>query len=289
MTLPAGLIEGFDVSEIRSVAGGSISEVFVGQTPRGRVFFKTVANPPDDFYEREAVGLAALRATATVPVPAVLRHHPSGLALEWIEHEDRPSPGGRGSGAEEFGRRLAALHRHRGPHFGSVDSCARGYLGSVRLDLAPQEHWSVAYLEHRVLPLAREAVAVGRVDPAALALVDRLLARGPEVCGPVEQPSLVHGDLWAGNQVIDTEARHWIVDPSAHYGHREIDLALMRLFGGFADATFAAYQEVYPLAPGWQERVAVYQLAPLLANALMHGATFGESVMARLRDALDVA
>ncbi len=288
MTLPADLVEGFDVSEVRVVAGGSISEVFLGQTHQGPVFFKSRANPPSDFYEREAAGLRALRSTGTVPVPEVLRHHPSGLALEWIEHGDGSTFGGKNAGAEEFGRDLAALHRHRGPHFGSVDRCAHGYLGSVRLDLSPQDHWSVAYLEHRVLPLARQAVAAGRVDPAVLRMVDRLLARGPEVCGPVEPPSLVHGDLWAGNRVIDAHARHWIVDPSVHYGHREIDLALMRLFGGFAEATFAAYTEVYPLAAGWQERTALYQLAPLLANTLMHGATFGASVMACLRDALDV-
>ncbi|MGB3762825.1 MAG: fructosamine kinase family protein [Ornithinimicrobium sp.] len=288
-TLSADLIAGFDVDELRSVAGGSISEVFVGQTPRGRVFFKSRANPTIDFYEREAVGLRALRATATVPVPAVLRSHRTGLALEWIEHEARSAATGQEAGAEEFGRALAALHRHRGPHFGSVDDCTHGYLGSVRLDLSPQEQWSTAYVQHRVLPLARQAVECGRVDPSALRLVDRLLARGPEVCGPAEQPCLVHGDLWAGNRVVDVQGRHWIVDPSAHYGHREIDLALMRLFGGFAEQTFAAYQEVYPLAAGWQERIALHQLAPLLANTLMHGSAFGASVMTQLRRALEVA
>ncbi|MGB3594408.1 MAG: fructosamine kinase family protein [Ornithinimicrobium sp.] len=288
-TLPADLIAGFDVSEVRSVAGGSISEVFVGQTPRGRVFFKSRVDPPSDFYEREMVGLRALRATATVPVPEVLRHHRSGLALEWIEHEAESAPVPDDAGAEEFGRGLAGLHRHTGPHFGSIDDYPHGYLGSVRLDLSPQEQWSTAYVQHRVHPLARQAVERGRVDPAALSLVDRLIARGPEVCGPAEQPCLVHGDLWAGNRVVDAQARHWIIDPSVHYGHREIDLALMRLFGGFAEATFAAYQEVYPLADGWQQRIALHQLAPLLANTLMHGSVFGASVMTHLRRSLQVA
>ncbi len=284
--LPADLTQGFAVGEVRPVAGGSISQVFVGQSTRGPVFFKSRARPPTDFYEREAVGLRALRATGTVPVPEVLRQHPLGLVLEWIQHEGRPRVDRTSVGAEEFGRGLAALHRHHGPHVGSIDDCPHGYLGSVRLDLSPDSQWSVSYLQRRVLPLAQAAVAVGRLEPAALPLVDRLINQGPQVCGPPEQPCLVHGDLWSGNRVIDDDGRHWLVDPSVHYGHREIDVALMRLFGGFAEATFAAYNEVYPLASGWQQRTAVYQLAPLLANTLMHGATFGASVMTQLRRAL---
>ncbi len=283
MTLPADLTEGFAVGEIRPVAGGSISQVFVGQTPRGPIFFKSRPNPPADFYEREAAGLRSLRATGTVPVPEVLRQRTSGLALEWIEHEDRPADDGTSLGAEEFGRGLAALHSRTGPHFGSIDDRPHGYLGSVDLDLRAHEEWSVSYLQGRVLPLARQAVTVGRLEPAALPMVDQLINLGPEVCGPPEPPCLVHGDLWSGNRVIGDDGRHWLVDPSVHYGHREIDLALMRLFGGFAEATFAAYMEAYPLASGWQRRTAVHQLAPLLANTLMHGASFGASVMTRLR------
>lgn len=285
VTVPADLTEGFVVGEIRPVAGGSISQVFVGQTPRGPIFFKSRTHPPADFYEREAAGLRALRATGTVPVPEVLRQRASGLALEWIEHADEPAAAGSAIGAEEFGRGLAALHGHTGPHFGSIDDRPDGYLGSVGLDLRAHTEWSVSYLQGRVLPLARQAVSVGRLEGAALPLVDRLIGQGPEVCGPPEPPCLVHGDLWSGNRVIGDDGRHWLVDPSAHYGHREIDLALMRLFGGFAEATFAAYMEVFPLASGWQQRTALYQLAPLLANTLMHGATFGERVMMRLRRA----
>ncbi len=284
-TVPADLTEGFAVGEIRPVSGGSISHVFVGQTPTGPIFFKSRPHPPADFFEREAAGLRALRATGTVPVPEVLRQRASGLALEWIEHADQPGGDRSAIGAEEFGRGLASLHSHVGPHFGSIDDRPHGYLGSVGLDLRDHAEWSASYLQDRVLPLARQAVAVGRLEPSALPLVDWLVNRGPEVCGPPEPPTLVHGDLWSGNRVIGNDGRHWLVDPSAHYGHREIDLALMRLFGGFAEPTFAAYMEVFPLAPGWQHRTALFQLAPLLANTLMHGPTFSESVMERLRRA----
>jgi len=284
VTLPAGLVSDRSLVSVRPISGGSISQVFCAQSPEGPIFVKTMRDPPADFFAREAAGLNALRVTGAIPVPHVLWHTVSALALEWIDHPTVTDAGtvGNAKGAAEFGAHLAALHSHRGLAFGTVDSSSRGYLGSVELDLQAQHHWPQAYLEQRVRPLARQAVAANGLDPAALPLIDALSGRDDEFWGPSEPPALVHGDLWHGNRVVGSDGRHWLVDPSAQYGHRELDLALMRLFGGFDEVTFSAYMEVAPLAPGWQERTGLYQLAPLLANTLIHGGSAGRKVMERL-------
>ncbi len=284
VTLPADLVSDRSLMSVLPIPGGSISNVFRAESPDGPLFVKTMNDPPADFFDREVAGLNALRATGAIPVPRVMWQTPSALALEWIDRIDSADATSRRDSkeAEVFGRHLAALHLHRGVAFGTVDNSTRGYLGSVPLDLHPQDHWPQAYLEQRVRPLARQAVAANGLDPAALAIIDGLSGRGDAFWGPSESPSLVHGDLWHGNRVVSSDGRHWLVDPSAHYGHRELDLAFMRLFGGFDEATFSAYMEVSPLAPGWQERTDLYQLAPLLANILIHGGSAGLRVMERL-------
>ena len=92
-----------------------------------------------------------------------------------------------------------------------------------------------------------------------------------EIGGPAEPPARLHGDLWAGNRIVGAGGRSWLVDPAAHGGHREFDLAMMRLFGGFGPSCFGAYDEEYPLADGWVDRVALHQIAPLVVHAIKFG------------------
>ncbi len=105
---------------------------------------------------------------------------------------------------------------------------------------------------------------------------------GDELCGPPEPPALLHGDLWAGNRMIDRDGANWLIDPATYWGHREVDLAMMRLFGGFGGAAFDAYAEAHPLAAGWPERVEWYQLVPLLVHAILFGGSYGRAAMAVL-------
>ncbi|MGB5951060.1 MAG: fructosamine kinase family protein [Ornithinimicrobium sp.] len=278
--LPSALTVGLEVSEVHEVVGGSIAQVYRLQVGPEQLFAKTLTGAPSDFFDREAMGLGVLRETGTVQVPRVVRHTSVGLLLEWIP-QCQPMRHSAASD-EQFGRELAALHDTHGPHFGSVEDVHIGYLGSLQLDLSPEPTYYASYLVRRVLPLVKAAVSGDRIDPTALRLVDRLLECGPQVCGPPEPPSLVHGDLWSGNRVVAADARNWLVDPSAHYGHREFDLALMRLMGGFGERVFAAYAEVSPLAPGWEERLDIHQLVPLLVNSLMFGERYSTQIMARL-------
>ena len=275
--LPEDLIDGFGVRSVTPVRGGDVAQAFRLDTAGGPLFAKTHPTPMPGLFEREAAGLLALRRTGVVAVPEVVRARASGLVLEWIEV-------GAPTAASEpdLGTRLAALHRVAGPHFGGLDDSPGGYLGSQPVDLTPTDDWAEFFLERRVRPLTGRAVELGRIDPAALAEVERNSPHAAERCGPPEPPALLHGDLWAGNRLVDTAGVNWLIDPAASYGHREVDLAMMQLFGGFGDAAFAAYDEAFPLADGWRDRVSWYQLPPLLVHAILFGGSYGRAAMAVL-------
>lgn len=162
-------------------------------------------------------------------------------------------------------------------------SSSRGYLGRCPVDLTPAPTWEQSYLEQRVRPLIDQAAAEHVIDPVAVELAARL---GTEHLGPVEPPSLVHGDLWSGNRLVDSGGRSWLIDPAAHYAHRELDLAMMALFGGFSDEVITGYQQEYPLHAGWQQRIAVHQVLPLVVHALLFGAGYGPQTVRALRSAL---
>jgi fructosamine-3-kinase len=136
----------------------------------------------------------------------------------------------------------------------------------------PCATWAEFYASQRLAPLARLGRDGGAIPARAVAGLERLDAdRLSAIGGPAEPPARLHGDLWAGNRLVDVSGRSWLIDPAAHGGHREFDLATMRLFGGFGADCFAAYEDVHPLAEGWPERVALHQIAPLVVHAIKFG------------------
>lgn len=278
--LPEELIADLHVTKIVPVHGGDINNAFRLEGPDGTFFLKTHPRPRHEMFEREQRGLAALRATAptALRVPEVIVSSPRGLVLEWID-EGRPSPETEPS----FGKNLARLHREVQPYFGGLDGDESGYIGSVEVDLTPTQSWAEFYVERRLRPLLKRAVDEKVISGDAEQLFESIVPRAAEFCGPSEPPSLVHGDLWGGNRLVDREGNSWLIDPAAHYAHREIDLAMMLLFGGFSDAAFAAYNQEYPLAEGWRERVPWYQLPPLLVHAILFGGGYGASALGVLK------
>ncbi|MDE0805132.1 MAG: fructosamine kinase family protein [Acidimicrobiales bacterium] len=257
----------------RSVSGGDVSDAFDTKLGDGRqVFVKTHTNPPPDFFDTEASGLDWLRDADALPVPEVLAsgEDPAFLVLEWID-EGPPGP----QTESELGRSLAALHRAGAPSFGRED---RRTTGSRGLPNQPCDTWVEFFATQRLIPLARLARDERALEASTVRALDRVIDRLDDLGGDPEPPARLHGDLWAGNRLVDVEGRSWLIDPAAHGGHREFDLAMMRLFGGFGEPCFAEYASAFPLAEGWEARVPLHQLAPLVVHAVKFGGGYVPSV-----------
>jgi fructosamine-3-kinase len=227
---------------------------------------KTRPQAPADFFPTEAEGLRWLGDAGGVAVPEVLAAEPDCLILQWVE-AGRPSV----EAADAFGRALAATHAAGAPCFGT-EAGTDGYIGSLPLPNRSAPSWPEFFATRRVLPylkLARDRGGITAEDADAVEGVVRRIVR---LAGPDEPVARLHGDLWSGNVLWGLDARVWLVDPAAHGGHRETDLAMLALFGCPQLArVLEAYQEVAPLAEGWEERVALHQLFPLLVHACLFG------------------
>jgi fructosamine-3-kinase len=261
-----GAALGADVVSLTSLRGGDVADAYAVELASGRrVFAKTHRRAPPGFFVTEATGLAWLREAGAVPIPEVLAvsDDPPLLVLEWIE-TGRP----RARTEARLGRALAALHGAGAPSFGRED---RRSTGSRGLPNEPCATWAAFYADCRLRPLAKLARDADALPGDAIRALEAVAARLPEYGGDDEAPARLHGDLWAGNRLVGAEGESWLIDPAAHGGHREFDLAMMRLFGGFGSACFAAYAEVSPPAEGWRERVPLHQLAPLVVHAIKFG------------------
>ncbi|WP_255950516.1 fructosamine kinase family protein [Streptomyces odontomachi] len=233
----------------------------------------------------EAAGLRWLAAAGTVPVPAVHGHDRHRLVTDRV-------PAGRptGAAAVRFGRALAALHAAGAPAFGAPPpgGPADAYIGRAPMRNTPGADWPHWYAAHRVLPYLARAVDDGTLEHAEAAVVERAMARLPELAGPAEPPARLHGDLWNGNVLWGADGQAWLIDPAAHGGHRETDLAMLHLFGcPHLERVLAGYQERAPLAAGWADRMGLHQLFPLLVHAVLFGRGYAEQALAVARAALE--
>lgn len=266
-------LTGAAVSALEPIRGGDVGRAWCARLASGeRVFAKHYPDAPGEAVVREAEGLGWLAEPDVVPVPRVLGVDAGAclLVLEWIE-PGRADP--RGDAA--LGRALAGLHRSGADRYGALPD---NFIGRLRQSNAAHARWAEFYAEERILPLVRRARDEGRLDARDAARADALAARLGALFGDEEPPSRLHGDLWGGNRLCDRDGRSWLIDPAAYGGHREMDLAMMQLFSGFSEAVFAAYREVFPLAPGASERVPLCQLYPLLVHVNLFGGRYAEGV-----------
>lgn len=264
---------GAAIVEARSLPGGDISEAWRLRLDDGReVFAKTDPRAPAEMFPAEGAGLDWLRVANGPRVPEVLATDAQFLVLEWIDARGGADPGSD----EAFGRALATLHgaRPSGQFGGPRDN----FLARIPQANPATSDWPSFYRDHRLAPMLDRVGADGalrrRFDALFRVLDDR--------CGPAEPPSRLHGDLWSGNALRDASGRGVVIDPAVYAGHREVDLAMMRLFGGFSARVFAAYEERSPLAPGADARVPLYQLYPLLVHLALFGAGYRGAVEAAL-------
>ncbi|MDX6434595.1 MAG: hypothetical protein QOE54_6961 [Streptosporangiaceae bacterium] len=238
----------------------------------GREVFVKRAAGQGRVFQAEAAGLRWLAEAGGAPVPEVLAADDATLVLPWLD--SRPPTA---QVAEQFGRELAALHLHGAPAYGAPWV---GFIAELPLDNSEDDDWPAFYARRRLVPFLRD------LDPAGVRLVERVIDTIDELAGPAEPPSRIHGDLWSGN-VLWSGGRGWLIDPAAHGGHRETDLAMLALFGApHLDRIIAAYDEAAPLAPGWRGRVALHQLHPLLVHVTLYGGSYQQAVVRAARDTL---
>lgn len=263
----------FEIS--RELAGGDISRALLCQRAAGagRFVLKVNERVPAEFFELEARGLDWLRVDGGPYLPEVLAVGPGFLALEWIE------PGADDRAARRaLGTALATLHGRGAPAFGlGYDN----YLATLVQRNGEHSSWPTFWVEHRIAPLVARALELGRGRASWAAAVERLRLRA-EALWPAEPPARLHGDLWSGNVLYGARGPT-LLDPAVYGGHREIDLAMLALFGGLHQDTLGAYQATFPLSPGWQSRRELAQLYPLLVHAVLFGGGYGAQVDAVLR------
>lgn len=250
---------------------------------RGAPFSKHRRDAPPGFFAVEAAGLRWLaEAESAGGVPAV---RPIEVAADRIVLQRLRPVAVSVAAAETLGRRLAATHRFGADHFGCPPDgwSGDGFIGPLPLPHVPANDpaatsWPPFYARYRIQPFARAAAARGALEPADASAVERVCERliaDPELAGPAEPPSRLHGDLWAGN-VIWTADGAVVIDPAAHGGHRESDLAMLALFGlAHLDRLLAAYCETWPLQDDWRRRVGLHQLHPVLVHAALFGGGYG--------------
>ncbi len=289
MLLPATLLRYLEehilrdeVVQIAPVSGGDINQAFCLRGKyRNQWFLKTNPRPHSALmFRREAQGLALLGASGVIRTPRVFGYGEDQagnafLLLEFVESA-RSTP----LFWERFGRQLAALHTQTSAFFGFAHD---NFIGRLPQSNRRCETWPEFYADERLRPQMRMAREQGLLDKAAEQQLERLCQHLGEIC-PNEPPALIHGDLWSGNFLSDARGEPVLIDPAAAYAHREMDIAMSRLFGGFDARFYAAYQESWPLAPGFEARIEVYQLYYLLVHVNLFGRSYEGSVRRILQD-----
>lgn len=252
------------------VAGGDVCTATRLRLSDGSAaLIKTRPHPPEGFFEAEARGLRWLAEPGVAEVAEVLAATDDCLILRWVE-PTRPSP----ESAAGLGRMLARLHASGADSFGADHD---GFIGTLPMPNKPADTWPEFFAVRRILPYLKLAADRGHADDTAVSAVEGVVRRIVDLAGPAEPPARLHGDLWSGNIVWNAERSAVLVDPAAHGGHRETDLAMLALFGLPQLARVqATYAEVTPLADGWEERQPLHQLFPLLVHAALFGGRYGQ-------------
>jgi fructosamine-3-kinase len=271
---------GASIRSAASVSGGDINDAYAVTLADGRnVFVKANDRADARLFPAEARGLAWLAEARALRTPEVVAVSPARaktafLVLEHLESRPRTR-----DFDERAGRGLAALHRFGAPRFGlDFDN----FIGRLPQSNRGHATWATFYRDERLLPQLELARASRRATSRMERGFETLFARLAELVGPEETPSRVHGDLWGGNLHVDDRGEPCLIDPAPYGGHRELDLAMMRLFGGFSPRVFAAYDEAFSLAEEHAGRVALYQLYFLMVHVNLFGGSYGASVESAL-------
>lgn len=261
------------------VSGGSINQAKVVSTTAGDFFVKiNSAERYPGMFEKEAMGIGLLAAANTIATPDVIGFGKEGtdafLILKYIDSAPKSV-----HFWDNFGINLARLHRHSKKHFGLDHD---NFIGSLPQQNRQHETWEDFFSAERLEPQVKMAYNAGMLDKQLLTMFDRFYTKLDTIF-PKEPPALVHGDLWGGNFMTNENGEAVIIDPAVYYGHREMDLGMSQLFGGFNTRFYEAYHQAYPLEPGWEERLDYCNLYPLMVHVNLFGGGYANSVKTILK------
>jgi fructosamine-3-kinase len=268
-----------EILSSKFIGGGDISQARLLETTRGKIFLKMNNDPEAGrMFATEAKGLQLLAKGGELCIPKVIGLGQNGehavLLLEYVE------PGYRPAGFwEKFGAALAALHRSSAPEFGLDHD---NFIGSLPQSNARHGTWPAFFISERLQPQVTLALHENQLTSGDAQNFERLYKKLPEIC-PEEPPAIIHGDLWSGNFMCNADGHPVLFDPAVSYSHREMDLAMSRLFGGFGRQFYRSYEDAWPLAPGFEQRLPVYQLYYLLVHVNLFGGGYGSSVRSILQ------
>ena len=266
------------VTNIEKVTGGDINETYVVHSSGTRLFIKLNDDERPDMFEKESRGLELLRTANAICVPQPLAHGRYNkhiyLVMEYIAKQPSPADFWR-----VFGQQLSSLHTHTSDTFGLDHD---NYIGSLPQRNNACSSWAEFYAVHRLLFLIRVAYDQRKCDSSDTRMMERLCNK-LEALFPPEKPALLHGDLWSGNSLCGTKGQPVIYDPAVYYGHREMDIGMSLLFGGFDQSFYSHYNESWPMEKNWRNRTDLTQLYPLLVHLVLFGGHYYQSVKDVLR------
>jgi fructosamine-3-kinase len=261
----------FEIVDRQPIGGGSINQAYLITNDREQYFVKLNQSNLVEMFAAEAKGLSEIAGTATIKVPTVIcwgvADDRSYLVLEYLDLIDNATP----QNWNQMGRNLATMHRVRispDRQFGwHIDNT----IGSTLQVNTWEDNWATFFTNHRIGYQLQLAQSNGGKFPRA----EQLIAKIPSLLANYRpKPSLVHGDLWSGNAGFTTAGIPVIFDPATYWGDREIDVAMAALFGGFPNAFFQGYADVYPLDPDYSTRKILYDLYHILNHHNLFGGNY---------------
>jgi fructosamine-3-kinase len=261
----------------RSVSGGCINNTFSIKTNNAGFFVKTNSSFFSKMFEKEAFALEYLKKNSPLRTPGVICYQENAentfLVLEYIESAPQAK-----AFWENFAISLAKQHQCNHDYFGFEHW---NYIGSVKQENTKEKNWTDFFILHRLEPLLKQAVEEALLNSVDISNFNRLFHK-LEKLFPTEKPALLHGDLWGGNFMTDENGSAVIFDPAIYFGHREMDIAMTKLFGGFSPSFYSYYNDYFPLADDWEKRLNLCNLYPLLVHLILFGSSYSPTIRKNL-------
>ncbi|MGD8306127.1 MAG: fructosamine kinase family protein [Ignavibacteria bacterium] len=260
------------ISNVRSVSGGCISNAYMLKLSKGNdLFLKVNSSGNTDMFIKEAHGLQELKKADAIKIPDVISFNSNYILLEFIHSIQRQN-----NFSEDFGRKFALMHEYNNQYFGFYEN---NFIGSnPQINIAEEnekENWTEFYFNKRIVYQLKLAEQYGNSTSDLQSAIKKLETKIESIISDeTEKPALLHGDLWGGNYVVDDEGFACLIDPAVYYGNREADLAMTKLFGGFDSKFYNAYNEANPLSEGYEYRENIYKLYHVMNHLNLFGSGY---------------